>query len=150
MRIQEFPRKSVVLGIIAGFVVFFLGCPGSQAPRDAGKAPTDAACRSGAGAPGEACGCDGACVGEAQCVQTGAPFRRLNVCTSVSAGVCVCGVSLDDRCRNGALCVCPSGGDDNGVCVTLEERAVLCSGALATSFNCDGSGLVDAAPGTVP
>jgi hypothetical protein len=48
------------------------------------------------------------------------------------------------------MCVCPSILDDNGVCVMPEQKVVLCSGALATSFNCQDQNFGDAAPGTIP
>lgn len=119
-------------------------------PDGGGSLLADAACSLGVGAPGEACGCNGACLAEAQCIQTRNHARSVSVCTAISAGLCVCGVWLDDRCQNGATCVCPSGGDDNGLCVTSEQRVILCSGDLATGFNCQDEGPKDAAPGTIP
>jgi hypothetical protein len=131
-------------------ILLFCGCKGSQTPGDAGNSLADAACSASIGAPAEACGCDGACVAESQCIQTRHYLGRVSVCTSISAGVCVCGATFDDRCQNGAMCVCPSTGDDNGVCVMPEQRVVLCSGTLATGFNCQEYNFKDAAPGTIP
>jgi hypothetical protein len=131
-------------------IVFVCGCSGSQAPGDAGSLLADAACSAGLGAPGEACGCGGACLAEAQCIQTRDHAGPVNVCTAISAGFCVCGAVLDDRCQNGTTCVCPSGSDDTGVCVTPEQKVVLCSSDLSKSFNCNDQAVGDAAPGTVP
>jgi hypothetical protein len=150
--------RAVANSMMVGSVMLFVACPGSAVRTDAQAERTDSPsseCSLIAGAPAEACGCDGACMAGARCIRdivstvTGSHPGGFAVCTSTDAGLCVCGVWLDDRCQGGAGCVCP-GADDNGLCLTPEQKATLCAGPLAKSFNCSFTPSVDAAPGIVP
>jgi hypothetical protein len=57
---------------------------------------------------------------------------------------------FDDRCLGGATCICPSRLDDNGVCVTPAQKAVLCSGDLAPNFQCTGGPAGGSVDGAIP
>ncbi len=138
-------RWSSVLVLLAGLVPLSAGCADSSGgttklPEDA-AAPGDALCSALPGEPGEACACDGTCAAGAQCTRT---FKRavpLAVCTSLAAGTCSCGAFINDECVGGAGCLCPSGGEDMGICLTVDQKAVFCAGPLAASYlRCSSTG----------
>jgi hypothetical protein len=69
------------------------------------------------------------------------------VCVSADAGDCDCGGIFYNRCLPGFACTCPSFGDAGaGVCLTYQQKAVLCAGALAKYFACSNNDPLDAGP----
>jgi len=69
------------------------------------------------------------------------------VCASADAGDCDCGFIFYNRCQPGFACTCPSVGDAGaGVCLTYQQKAVLCAGALAKYFACSNNNPLDAGP----
>lgn len=125
---------------------FLLGCSGSKSSSEAGVLPADVAypldaiCAAVAGEPGEACGCDGTCAAGGQCIVVALQYPRrlsVSVCRSAAAGVCDCGLTYRDTCQSGFSCLCPVFTSPlDGICLTDEQKAVLCSGPLAESFSC--------------
>ena len=69
------------------------------------------------------------------------------VCVSADAGDCDCGFIFYNRCQPGFACTCPSFGDAGaGVCLTYQQKAVLCAGELAKYFACSSNNPLDAGP----
>ena len=111
----------------------------ANAPDASGDAAPDAA-------PAEALGhCDplGApCSGGVECVE-GCPFSvrpgagpRGGLCRVPGREQCGCGIVPSPCTTPGLDCLMPACCDDEGLCVTPQEKATICAGPDAFRFDC--------------